>query len=347
MNKKIISVVMMLTLTLTITINVNTFAAPITNETSELQQAQSSKKSLQIKVKNFNIEIDEVLNKIDINKAKMNDIAQEIEKTHTKLKIVEKNAINQEDLFEKRARAMYINGVDSYLEVLLDSSSFSDLISRADTLKQIIEYDKNLSTKIENQRNSIIKHKDTLNNENDKFSALKANNEIILTKLSKDIKEHKVLLSNVTKKETELIAEKNAKELAAAKREKKLAEMRTITFSRHLDSSKSSTSKADAIPIDVSSSTNYFIIESTAYSIGGFTASGSKTNRDPNGYSTIAVDPRVIPMGSKVYIEGYGYAIASDTGSAIKGNIIDVFFNTEAEALNWGRRNVKIRILNN
>ena len=51
-------------------------------------------------------------------------------------------------------------------------------------------------------------------------------------------------------------------------------------------------------------------------------------------------------MGSKVYVEGYGYAIASDTGSAIKGNIIDVFFNTKVEALNWGRRNVKIRIIN-
>lgn len=58
------------------------------------------------------------------------------------------------------------------------------------------------------------------------------------------------------------------------------------------------------------------------------------------------MDPRVIPMGSKVYVEGYGYAIASDTGSAIKGNIIDVFFNTKVEALNWGRRNVKIRIIN-
>lgn len=344
MNKKIISVVMMLTLT--ITINVSTFAAPITNETSELDQTQSSKKALQIKINNSNIEIDEVLSKIDINKTKMNDIAQDIGKTQTKLETVEKNATSQEDLFEKRSRAMYINGIDSYLEVLLDSTSFNDFISRADTLKQIIEYDKNLIAEIETQRNSIIKHKDTLNNENDNLSALKANNEIILSKLSKDIKEQKVLLSNVTKKESKLIADKNAKELAAAKAKKKQTEIRAITMSRHLDSSKSSTSKSNAIPIDVSNSTSYFIIESTAYSMGGYTSSGSKTSRDPNGYSTIAVDPRVIPMGSKVYIEGYGYAIASDTGSAIKGNIIDVFFNTEAEVLNWGRRNVKIRIIN-
>ncbi|MBW9157927.1 MULTISPECIES: 3D domain-containing protein [Clostridium] len=344
MNKKIISVVMMLILTLTI--NVNTFAAPSTNQTSELEQAQSSKKALQIQVKNFNNELDKVLNKIDINKAKMNDISQDINKTQTKLEIVEKSAIDQEDLFEKRARAMYINSVDSYLEVLLASTSFSDLISRVDTLERIIEYDKNLIAKIEEQRTSIIKHKDTLTNENNKLSALKTNNEIILTKLSKDIKEHKVLLSNVTKKETKLIADKNAKELAAAKILKELEAIKTATMSRQLASSKSSTSNSDAIPIDLSKPTNYFIIQSTAYSMGGFTSSGSRTTRNPNGYSTIAVDPSVIPMGSKVYIEGYGYAIASDTGSAIKGSIIDVFFNTEAEVLNWGRRNVRIRIIN-
>ncbi|GCD10065.1 3D domain-containing protein [Clostridium tagluense] len=344
MNKKIISVVMMLILTLTI--NVNTFAAPSTNQTSELEQAQSSKKALQIQVKNFNNELDKVLNKIDINKAKMNDIAQDINKTQTKLEIVEKSAIDQEDLFEKRARAMYINSVDSYLEVLLASTSFSDLISRVDTLERIIEYDKNLIAKIEEQRTSIIKHKDTLTNENNKLSALKTNNEIILTKLSKDIKEHKVLLSNVTKKETKLIADKNAKELAAAKILKELEAIKTATLSRQLASSKSSTSNSDAIPIDLSKSTNYFIMQSTAYSMGGFTSSGSRTTRNPNGYSTIAVDPSVIPMGSKVYIEGYGYAIASDTGSAIKNNLIDVFFNTEAEVLNWGRRDVRIRIIN-
>lgn len=359
MKKKIISVVMILTLT----INVNTFAAPSTNEISELEQVQSNKKALQIKANNFDIEIDKVLNKIDINKAKMNDLAQDMQKTQTKLEIVEKNAIAQEDLFEKRARAMYINGADSYLKVLLDSTSFSDVISRVDTLERIIEHDKNLIAKIEKQRNSIIKHKDTLNNENNKLSALKTNNEIILAKLNKDIKEHKVLISNVTKKETKLIADKNAKELAAArikelatakqikelaaeKRVKKEAETNSITVSRHLDYSKSSTPKADDIPSDVSKSTNYFIVNSTAYSTDGFTASGSKTNRDSNGYSTIAVDPTVIPMGSKVYIEGYGYAIASDTGSAIKGHIIDLFFNTEAEALNWGRRDVNIRIIN-
>ncbi len=60
----------------------------------------------------------------------------------------------------------------------------------------------------------------------------------------------------------------------------------------------------------------------------------------------IAVDPSVIPLGTRVYVEGYGYATAADTGSAIKGNIIDVCMDTTADSMNWGRRSVKVYILN-
>lgn len=94
-----------------------------------------------------------------------------------------------------------------------------------------------------------------------------------------------------------------------------------------------------------------FIVTATAYepsevSCGkyadGFTSIGLKA-----GPGIIAVDPRVIPMRTKVYVEGYGYAIAGDVGSAIKGNRIDVCFDTVREALNFGRRKVRIYILEN
>ena len=59
------------------------------------------------------------------------------------------------------------------------------------------------------------------------------------------------------------------------------------------------------------------------------TATGTVPTYNPGGISTIAVDPRVIPLGSLVYVENYGKAIAADTGGAIQGNIIDVFVNSE------------------
>ncbi|SDO10507.1 3D (Asp-Asp-Asp) domain-containing protein [Psychrobacillus sp. OK028] len=76
----------------------------------------------------------------------------------------------------------------------------------------------------------------------------------------------------------------------------------------------------------------------------GVTSTGINLKRNP-GVKVIAVDPKVIPLGTKVYVEGYGYAVAGDTGSAIKGNKIDVFFPTKSEAYKWGRKSVKIKIL--
>jgi len=58
----------------------------------------------------------------------------------------------------------------------------------------------------------------------------------------------------------------------------------------------------------------------------------------------VAVDPRVIPMGSRLYIEGYGNAIAADQGNAIKGNRIDLCFSTHQEALNWGIKTVRVTV---
>lgn len=85
--------------------------------------------------------------------------------------------------------------------------------------------------------------------------------------------------------------------------------------------------------------------QATAYSGHSATSSGRSPSRDKNGISTIAVDPTVIPIGSKVYVEGYGYAVAADTGGAIKGNKIDVYFNSESECSSWGRKNVQVIIV--
>lgn len=63
------------------------------------------------------------------------------------------------------------------------------------------------------------------------------------------------------------------------------------------------------------------------------------------GYGVVAVDPRVIALGAKLYVEGYGYALAGDRGRAIRGNRIDLGFRTVREALNFGSRSVIVHIL--
>ncbi len=91
-------------------------------------------------------------------------------------------------------------------------------------------------------------------------------------------------------------------------------------------------------------------MSSTAYTAScngcsGVTATGLNLKNNPNA-KVIAVDPSVIPLGSKVYVEGYGYAVAADKGGAIKGHKIDVFFPSTSDAYRWGVKKVKVRIIN-
>ncbi|WP_345244433.1 3D domain-containing protein [Pontibacillus salipaludis] len=90
-------------------------------------------------------------------------------------------------------------------------------------------------------------------------------------------------------------------------------------------------------------------MESTAYTANcegcsGITRTGINLLENPDR-KVIAVDPNVIPLGTEVYVEGYGKAVAGDIGGDIQGNRIDVFIPSQSEALNWGRKSVDVTIL--
>jgi 3D (Asp-Asp-Asp) domain-containing protein len=85
--------------------------------------------------------------------------------------------------------------------------------------------------------------------------------------------------------------------------------------------------------------TRSLVVDAVAYHLPGRTASGL-----PVGVGVIAVDPNVIPLGTRVFVPGYGPAVAADVGSAIRGNIIDLWMPSTAQALAWGRRTVTITV---
>lgn len=90
-------------------------------------------------------------------------------------------------------------------------------------------------------------------------------------------------------------------------------------------------------------------MKATAYTANcegcsGVTATGINLKENPDA-KVISVDPSVIPLGSKVYVEGYGYATAGDTGSAIKGNKIDIFFPSHEQAVQWGVKTVSVKVV--
>jgi 3D (Asp-Asp-Asp) domain-containing protein/LysM repeat protein len=130
---------------------------------------------------------------------------------------------------------------------------------------------------------------------------------------------------------------------------KKLLIYNPITLSKNKNdtSIKENTKPKAQVP---KKSTKVITVKATAYTASctgctGITKTGFNLKANPNK-KIIAVDPTVIPLGSKVYVEGYGKAIAADIGGAIKGKRIDVFIPTKKAAIKFGVKRLKVTILN-
>nr|WP_325048970.1 ubiquitin-like domain-containing protein [Peribacillus saganii] len=173
-----------------------------------------------------------------------------------------------------------------------------------------------------------------------KDSTLQKGKEKVITEGQKGLtsKQYEVIKENGKEVKRTLLSEKTVR----AKKDKVIA-----VGSKQLIAQVSRGGSDKESP---SGSGREFYVSSTAYTANcngcsGVTATGLNLRSNP-GAKVIAVDPRVIPLGSKVYVEGYGYAIAADTGGAIRGHKIDVFFPSKSTAYQWGNRTVQIRVLN-
>ena len=151
--------------------------------------------------------------------------------------------------------------------------------------------------------------------------------------------------------------EEKAREIAKAKEEEKakeIAKAKEEEKAREIAKAKEEAKAREESKNNIQSAKRELTVVATAYTAdpsengtyGGrvLTAMGHDLTANPN-MRIIAVDPKVIPLGSKVWVEGYGEAIAGDTGSAIKGNRIDVLMGSKSKAMNWGRQTVKVKIL--
>ncbi|SEG20348.1 3D (Asp-Asp-Asp) domain-containing protein [Bacillus sp. ok061] len=171
-------------------------------------------------------------------------------------------------------------------------------------------------------------------------------------KVKEEVKEEEKAQEIVKAKE-----EEKAREIAKAKEEEKareIAKAKEEEKAREIAKAKEEERAKEASKNNIQSAKRELTVVATAYTAdpsengtyGGrvLTAMGHDLTANPN-MRIIAVDPKVIPLGSKVWVEGYGEAIAGDTGSAIKGNRIDVLMGSKSKAMNWGRQTVKVKIL--
>ncbi|EEL34254.1 3D domain protein [Bacillus cereus Rock3-28] len=169
-----------------------------------------------------------------------------------------------------------------------------------------------------------------------------------IEKAKEEAKAQEIAKSKEEAKAQEIVKAKEeakAKEIARAKEEAKAREIeKAKEEAKAKEESKNNTQSAKRELTVVATAYTADPSENGTYGGRVLTAMGHDLTANPN-MRIIAVDPKVIPLGSKVWVEGYGEAIAGDTGSAIKGNRIDVLMGSKSKAMNWGRQTVKVKIL--
>lgn len=130
----------------------------------------------------------------------------------------------------------------------------------------------------------------------------------------------------------------DAARIAAIEQQAHVAEARTTAMAAAAEPAALAPVEI-AAPLQTSSGARTLTVSVTGYALRGRTATGI-----PTAPGVVAVDPSVIPLGTRLTIPGYGVGIAADTGGAVQGNTIDVWFPTTAQALQWGRRTVTITV---
>ena len=223
--------------------------------------------------------------------------------------------------------------INEYQETLVEQGSLID------QHKETLSIQRGEISDLTNKVNTLNKQVDALNTELDKKDKAHKKAEETYKGKIEDLKQ-----DLATKKANE------ARELALASRPA------PVTHVAHVSTGKPSQRTTASQPKKIvlasrgkSPSGKTLTVSATAYTAfcngcSGITATGINLRANP-GLKVIAVDPRVIPLGSKVYVEGYGYAVAGDTGGAIKGNKIDLFMPDKQAAFKWGRKTIQIKII--
>ena len=336
--------------------------------------ADSSQTEVNQEIQNFQAQLDSKLaqaNKIYSQaqeaQQKVNQSKSKITELETGISETENDVVQLKASVAKQMRAMQANGGGtlSYIDIVASSKNLSDMVMRltnlhvvltaeSDQARSLIEKEESLKTmkvKLEESQETLVKNQ---NDYQGQVDALQSN----ISGLKDKISSNKQLLSEMQAKAAaeqkardEALAKSVAdvKAKAAAKAATKAEQEKTKDSS----SSESNNSVSTQTPADTNSNTTTnnnnsssttsggrtLNVEATAYALNGITATGIDLSKNP---ICIAVDPSVIPLNSLVEVPGYGIAIAGDTGGAIVGNIIDVHFPSNDQAIAWGRKNIQI-----
>jgi peptidoglycan DL-endopeptidase CwlO len=231
----------------------------------------------------------------------------------------------------ERLRAAYEQGDSDALSIVLGAKSIDDALSGIETLDAAAASDRRLAGKALHARTAFVRLRDRLAARAAKLHRFEASVAATARSLAAAKAERIAYLHELAARRRLNASQIGSLESRAHSIE---AQARQVAVEQ---TALSTTGPSSAAPATGGART--LTVVATAYTLSGTTATGA-----PVGYGVVAVDPAVIPLGTRMTIPGYGEGVAADTGGSIQGTVIDLWFPSAAEAAAWGRRTVTISL---
>jgi len=275
------------------------------------------------------------LSRVDQLAAQAADVRRQRAEARARLRLARRTLGSAQRHLARRVLALYEEGEIDPLAVILGSASVDEALTRLDHVKRFAELDRQIAAEAGRARSELALLSRSLATRETRLDALRREAEAAAASLESARAERAAYVGRLTAQRR-----LNESQIASLDKRAQEAEQRAEEVAASAPPPAPAVTAAPPAPATapVVGGRRLTVI-ATAYSLPGTTASGL-----PVGPGIVAVDPSVIPMGTRMTIPGYGEGVAADTGSAIIGARIDVWFPTYAQALAWGARTVTITI---
>jgi 3D (Asp-Asp-Asp) domain-containing protein/Lon protease-like protein len=261
--------------------------------------------------------------------ARAEALRAEGERVRSEIAIVEGNLRASQRLLGTHLRTLYEEGEPDAIAVLLGATSLDEAVTRLDELEQSARQGADAASDARSGRTKLRALAARLAAQLRETHALEARAELTATALARARASRLAYLASLARQKR-----LNAHQIARLDTQAKRVVERAETVQ-----AQSGGASSAVTPLPVAGGASSLTVTATGYSLPGHTATGL-----PVGPGVVAVDPSVIPLGTRMTIPGYGEGVAADTGGAVQGYTIDLWFPTLADALAWGRRTVTITL---
>jgi cystine transport system substrate-binding protein len=241
--------------------------------------------------------------------------------------IVKDNLHASQRLLGNHLRTLYEEGEPDAIAVLLGATSLDDAVTRLEQLEQSAQQGARAATDARDGRAKLNRLVAQLAAQVREVEALEARAERTAAALATARAERVAYIAALARQRR-----LNARQIASLDSQAR----RVVERAQAVQAHSAATAPA---PAPVVAGARTLTVTSTGYSLPGHTSTGL-----PVGPGVVAVDPSIIPLGTRMTIPGYGEGVAADTGSAVQGYTIDLWFPTLSNALAWGRRTVTITL---